>query len=134
MTRRRVLAAAVALVAVVPACGDDGGGGSFCDAVKELESVGGLGTDVGVGSDPARVLEVYRANRQALARMADTAPEDLAPDATRLADAYTQIVAALERNAGDVARADAEVAVVLDDPATDAAFERVIAYAGEECL
>lgn len=133
MIRRRAATAVVALVAVVPACGDESGG-SFCDAVKELESVGGLGTDVGVGSDPARVLEVYRANRQALARMADTAPEDLAPDATRLADAYTQIVAALERNAGDVARADAEVAVVLDDPATDAAFERVIAYAGEECL
>jgi hypothetical protein len=108
-------------------------GGGFCDAAKELASASALVADLGVGSDPDEVIGAYERTRDAVARMNDDAPDELRPDTGRVLDAYDQIVAAVERNGGDINRASAEVNALLNDPDTTDAQARVVQYAVDEC-
>ncbi len=122
----------VAAALVVPmACDEDGGG--FCDAAKELESASGLEADLGVGSPPDEVIGAYRRTRDALARMNAEASDELRGDAGRALDAYDQIVAAVERNGGDLSRAGGEVTALLDDAATSDSLALVVQYASNSC-
>ena len=122
----------LAAALVVPLACDDGGGG-FCDAAKELESASGLEADLGVGSPPDEVIGAYQRTRDALARMNVDAPDDLRVDTGRALDAYDQIVAAVERNAGDLSRASGEITTLLADPATSDSLALVVQYASAEC-
>jgi hypothetical protein len=131
--RARVFRVWVLLAAlVVPTACDDGGGG-FCDAAKELESASGLEADLGVGSPPDEVIGAYQRTRDALARMNADAPDELRGDTGRALDAYDQIVAAVERNGGDLSRAGGEITALLDDAATSDSLALVVQYATDEC-
>lgn len=124
---------ALALTSLLVAACDDDGGTSFCDAAKELESASGREANLGVGSPPDEVTGAYRRTRDALARMDADAPEELRADTGRAVDAYDQIVAAVERNGGDLSRAGPEIEALLDDPATGDSLALVVQYARDEC-
>jgi hypothetical protein len=122
----------LAAALVVPmACAEDGGG--FCDAAKELESASGLQADLGVGTAPDEVISAYRRTRDALDRMNDDAPDELRGDTGRALDAYDQIVAAVERNGGDLSRASAEIEALIADTATSDSLALVVQYASDDC-
>jgi hypothetical protein len=123
----------LAVALLVPVACDGGGGGGFCDAAKELESASGLEADLGVGSPPDEVIAAYRRTRDALSRMNADAPDDLRGETGRALDAYDQIVAAVERNGGDLTLAGGEITALLDDAATSDSLALVVQYATDEC-
>jgi len=136
---RTGLIAALALVPLAAACGDDGGkdtsaeAKTFCGVVTPVQSLAGISDKA---DDPKAVQATFTAAETALAAVSGTPPTDLKADLDTVTATFTAANKALKAssyNYEKAAAADAKAIEALDSPTFTKATDNIQAWAVKNC-
>ncbi len=138
--RIRVLAlAALAIVPLAAACGDDGGkdtsaeAKTFCGVVAPVQALAGISDK----ADDAKTIQAtFTAAETAIAAVSGTPPADLSAALGAVTTTFTAANKVLKANAysyDKAAKADAKAIGALDDATFTAATDKIQAWAVKNC-
>lgn len=134
--RRRAIAGAalaVAALALLPACSDDGDSEAFCERLGDTEQLGAILGDLDT-SDPASVEDRLQAALERFRDLEADAPGAIRDDVARIRQGVELVLEAVEDNPDDLSAAREAIAGELDELSGLAqAGEAVTAYASDEC-
>lgn len=123
-------------VAGEPSAGDgsdplEPGGNPFCETSGAFDE-GLAQIDPAVG-DPARLEEALARANEEVEEATRSAPEEIRPDTVVLADAFQDLISALERVDYEFTQLSLESLASLDSPEVQAAQQRLDTYRIETC-
>ncbi len=131
---RALLGGGAALVlALLPACSDDGDGDAFCERLGDTEQLGDV---LGAldASDPAGVEEALQETLEQFRQLEADAPGDIRDDVARVRQGVELVLDAVEQNPDDLPAVRETIAGELDELSGLAqAGEAVETYAADEC-
>jgi hypothetical protein len=139
---RRHLVLFAAASALLVSCGgddDDGGGGEaagdYCDALAAVKAASDEAAPTMEDGEatPAETEEAFTLIQGTFEDWEAAAPEEIADDVELIVDTTDQFVDALAAVDFDVLQLDEETMVLLSDPETTEAQERVNVYGQEQC-
>jgi len=116
------------------ACGSSGGASlaGFCSSYAEYQRFGQA--DDPDQSDPAQVRASFEGTASRIGAVRDDAPDEVAADASRLAQQFEDVRTLLEGADYDLVAVRGDVDAIFEDPENTAARERVSAYNAANCI
>jgi len=124
---------AVLVLALLPACSDDGDSGAFCERLGDTEQLGEILGDLDT-SDPAGVEDRLEAALEGFQDLESDAPGEIRDDVARIRQGVELVLEAVRDNPDDLSAAREAIAGEIDELSGLAqAGEAVTAYADEEC-
>ncbi|HEX7135821.1 MAG TPA: hypothetical protein VF228_24795 [Iamia sp.] len=123
----------VAVLALLPACSDDGDSEAFCERLGDTEQLGDILGELDT-SDPAGMEDRLQRALEGFRELEADAPGEIRDDVARIRQGVELVLEAVEDNADDLPAARQAIAGELDELSGLAqAGEAVVAYAEDEC-